>query len=246
MNLIRHALCSIVEGNSVLGMQNAYGSSDMTKLVLSALAAVGIMAIGAPHAQAIPLHYDVGTGYTVDANSGSGLEMEWALASDLSSRAFTLDDGQSVTFKFFDIWTDETSVNADDTAPKSIKATLNFTVPDFYAVVGGNTVGVNFFGIIQAGLVIWDNPAPTFTALDRTFSVDLSDEAFNLGLFGLSEGECYGATVEATVKQISSFSPNTSAVPDSGATVLLLGLSLLAFEAYRRSVRPKLVKVKYN
>ncbi len=214
----------------------------MKKGVFSSLATACMIAIGTPFAQAIPLYYDVGAGSTVDANNGAGLEMEWMLKPGLSNTAFTLDNSQSFTFGFFDIWTDETAVNPDDTVSKSITATLNFTVPDIYAVVGGNTVGISFFGIVQAGRVIWDNPAPIFNALDRQFSIDLSDETFNLGFFGLNEGQRFGATVEATVTQISSYSPITNSVPvpDSGATVHLLGLSFLAVAAYRRSTRIKL------
>jgi hypothetical protein len=149
-----------------------------------------------------------------------------------------MNDGQSFTFRFFDIWTDETTVNDDDTFARPISATLNFSVPDFYAEIGGDTVGINFLGIIQAGQVIWDDPAPTFTAGDRKFTIDLSNETFNLGLFGLSGGQHFGASVDATVTQVSSYAPSpTTAVPDSGSTVLLLGLGLLAFEAYRRSMR---------
>jgi hypothetical protein len=214
----------------------------MTKVTLAALATTAIMAIAVPHADAIPLAYDIGTGSSVNANTGSGLELEWSLASNLSSQAFVLDDGQSFTFRFFDIWTDETSVNDDDTVSRPISATLNFSVPDFYAEIGGDTVGVSFLGIIQAGKVIWDDPAPTFTAGDRKFSIDLSNETFNLGLFGLNGGEHYGASVDATVTQIGSYAPSpTTAVPDSGGTVFLLGLSLLAFEAYRRSMRTSVV-----
>jgi hypothetical protein len=70
----------------------------------------------------------------------------------------------------------------------------------------------------------WNAPVSTFTLGDRVFCVSLNDAIFNLGLFGLSEGECYGATVKAKVKQISSTSP----VPDTGGTLLLLGLSVSA------------------
>jgi VPDSG-CTERM motif len=62
------------------------------------------------------------------------------------------------------------------------------------------------------------------TLPDRTFGVSLSDEQFNRGLFGLDEGEKYGAVVQATVKQIGS---SYVSVPDNGSTAMLVGLSLL-------------------
>jgi hypothetical protein len=95
--------------------------------------------------------------------------------------------------------------------------------------------GSILFGVLQWGQVVWETPAPEFTAPeDRVFSVTLSDEVFNLGLFGLNEGWCYGATVKATIKQIGS---SYYSVPDNGATATLLGLSLLAtVVAHRKKV----------
>ena len=212
----------------------------MRNTFLSTLAVLATLAIAVPTAHAIPLLYEIGSASTVEANTGSGLQLHWELDANLSSQGATLNDGDSFTFKFFDIWTDETSVDNDDKDPKSITATLNFDVPSFDAEVIGYTVGVSFLGIIQLGAIIWEDPAPNFTVGGRTFSVDLSNEIFNLGIFGLNEGEACGATISATVKQLSStgsiptpFPPQTQ-VPDSGATAMLLGFALLGITLYQR------------
>ena len=92
--------------------------------------------------------------------------------------------------------------------------------------------GSILWGLSEWGQVVWDSPAPMFTAPDnRIFQVALSDEIFNEGTFGLKEGKKYGATVTATVKQISS---TYVSVPDNGGTAMLLGLSLLVISAFRK------------
>ena len=208
----------------------------MRTLFLGTLAVLAASTLAVPTAHAIPLVYEIGSESTINANTGSGLQLHWEFDANLSSQAATLNDGDSFTFKFFDIWTDETSVDADDKDPKSITATLNFDVPSFDAAVIGSTVGVSFLGIIQLGAIIWEDPAPTFTVGNRTFAVDLSNEIFNLGIFGLNEGEACGATVSATVKQLSSSSTSfpSNPVPDSGATAVLLGFGLLGIALYQR------------
>jgi hypothetical protein len=193
-----------------------------------------LLAIAAPVGDGIALSYTV-SGGSVSANSGDGLIINTSLALPQVPFSFSLDDGQSETFAFFNIWTPETTVNADDRIARDISATLTFSDPLTNATVDGLTFGGSIlFGLLQWGQVVWETPAPQFTAPDgRIFKVTLSDEVFNLGLFGLNEGWCYGATVKATIKQIGS----SYSVPDNGATAMLLGLSLLATViAHRKKV----------
>ena len=188
---------------------------------------------------AVPTNYVIGSGSTVVANqdTNQGLSIETSLASGLTGTSFVLNDGQSQTFDFFNIWTNETSVNiGEDTQWVNISATLNFSDPLLGASVGGVTFGGWFFwglGIADWGEVVWDTPAPIFSVGDRSFQLTLSDETFNAGPWGLSAGETYGATVKATVTQLSS---SVAHVPDSGSTALLLGLALtgLGLAGYRR------------
>src|SRR5690606_4463159 len=143
---------------------------------------------------------------------------------NIAGHGFWLDDWEHETFAFFDIWTDETHVNSDDQTSREISATLIFSVPDAAATVEGRTVGASLLGSLQAGQVSWDGPAVIEVA-DRRFSVTLSDETFNLGLFGLNEGYKYGASVKATVKQLASWDPAISSVPTPSAA--LGGLALI-------------------
>ncbi|HEY5814392.1 MAG TPA: hypothetical protein VIT23_17265, partial [Terrimicrobiaceae bacterium] len=100
-------------------------------------------------------------------------------------------------------------------------ATLFFSDPLTSATIQGLTFGGSIlWGLSEWGEVVWNGPI-TVTAGGRIFSVELSNEQFNEGAFGL--GDC-GATVMATVKQIGTY----VAVPDNGTTAMLLGFSMMA------------------
>ena len=200
-----------------------------TKSVTVSCLAVALFAVALR--DAVALSYTV-SGGSVLANQGDGLIVNTSLSLPATPFTFNLIDGQSETFSFFKIWTDETTVNSDDEVEKSISATLYFSDPLTQATVGGVTLGGSIlWGLSQWGQVVWNSP-PTFTAPDnRIFQVALSDEIFNEGHFGLDESQRYGAIVTATVKQIGSTSVS---VPDNGATAMLLGLSLLAISVFRK------------
>jgi VPDSG-CTERM motif len=200
------------------------------KSLLPILAAVVLFAV-IPKASAIPMTYEIGNGSIVTGSSSDpGLVIKTSIVSGFENIAFALDDGQSKTFNFFKIWTDEADVGDDDIFKNKqvITASLDFDVPDEALSLSGHTFGVS--GLLQSGKIEWTGPA-TFTVGDRTFSIALSNEEFNKGLWGLNEGEKYGAYVEATVKQISS---SRVSVPDHGSTAMLLGLAFLSFAFIRR------------
>jgi protein with PEP-CTERM/exosortase system signal len=169
---------------------------------------------------AIRLNYQMGTGSTIDGNFiDPGLVIKTSLVNDKEIN-FSLEDWESWTFDFFNIWTEEGIINdGEDTISKPITATLNFNVPGESFSLKGSTVGVS--GILQFGKVKWGSPL-RISAADRSFLLSLSDEEFSKGLFGLKEKE--KATVKATVKQISS----EFSVPDNGSTAMLLGLGFLS------------------
>jgi hypothetical protein len=179
--------------------------------------------------------YDVGTGSSVTAYTGSldGLTISTTLNPTLPTISFTLDDLQSFTFDFFNISTPEGSVEADDKKDQPITAVLNFSTPSTSATITGQTdaTTTGFLGRIEEGHVIWDGPE-TITLGDREFEVTLSDEIFNRGpLFGLGNK---GATVEATVEQLASFSTRSVSAPDASSTMALLGGALCALAGLKR------------
>jgi hypothetical protein len=153
----------------------------------------------------------------------TGLIIQTSLNLPATPFTFSLNDGESKSFKFFDIWTPETTVNPDDEIARAISATLSFSDPVTNATIGGITVGGSLlWGLTQWGEVKWNNLDPLNVG-GRIFRISLTDEVFNEGVFGLKDGPYYGATVKATVEQIGTH----SAVPDGGSTAMLLGLSLL-------------------
>jgi hypothetical protein len=189
---------------------------------LQRFALPAILACALASSVALATPYEIGNGSSVSANTGDGLIIGTALVNGLSNVAFNLNDGQSTTFNFFKIWTPETDVGKDDKKPIAISATLDFDNPlDTGANVTGVTFGGSFF--VQWGEVVWSAPVIVSSG-GISFKVSLSNETFNGGLFGLNEGPCDGAIVQATVTQLCSDVP--SRVPDSGSTIAFLGLAL--------------------
>ncbi len=202
----------------------------VNRLVAAAL----LSAVLAPVALAVPKYYEISGGSITGNVSDPGLVVNTSLAPGLPGTSFTLNDGQSNTFNFFNIWTNETTVNADDLVAMNISATLNFADPATGATVNGVTFGGSIiFGLVQWGQIQWNGPT-TITLGDRQFSLALSDEIFNPGLFGLGNGPGCGAMVKAKVTQIFSNTPNGVSVPDQGNTAMLLGAAVIGCAVFAR------------
>lgn len=198
----------------------------------TAAAALTVALAVVPRAAAIPLHYEISGGSVSALSSDPGLVVSTSIASGLSGTDFTLDDGEnSGWFSVFKIWTNETHVNGDDLLYTPITATLMFSDPVANANVTGVTFGASIlWGAGQWGRVEWDGPAWVVLG-DRTFSVRLSDETFNAGIFGLDEGKKHGAVVKAKITQYSS---TPTPVPDAASSIVLLGLGLVTVGLVRR------------
>jgi hypothetical protein len=196
----------------------------------------------APSASATPEYYELSGGSVTANSSEPGLVINTSVLPSVAGTSFTLDDGNSSTFAFFDIWTDETSINPDDKLGYAISATLNFVDPLTGATVNGVTIGGAFMqGLSQWGQVTWNGPVMVNIPGDRAFNITLSDETFNWGFGGLNEGMMCGATVSATITQVSSTTPEAGRpgdVPDKGNSLALFGAALCAVALARcKSVR---------
>jgi hypothetical protein len=195
----------------------------LSRLLTTLLASTSLLVLAPP---LFATDYVI-SGGSVTANpahpDNAGLEINTQVNSGIAGLDFSLTDGGTITFPFFDIWTPEGSIQGDDLTPVPISATLNFSLPS----IGANLSGVTFGGsivIVQWGKVEWGSPVIVTTG-DREFEVSLSDEIFNLGVFGLGK---HGATVNATVRQISS------RVPDIANTFALFMAGLVGLAVLRR------------
>ncbi len=225
---------------------NRFTQYPMNKTQLT-LALTTSLTLVAGTASAVIRNYEIGDSSAVVANSEDpGLVIQSSVVSGLENTAFLLDDGQSQTIGFFNIWTDEGTVNSDDKNPRSIVARLDFSVPDEDAVFTGVTFGGKISWLLilnqEYATVQWDGPVTLDIPGDREFTVSLSDEVFNQGLFALGG---VGATVDATITQLSS---EAASVPDSGSTLVLMGAGLLTlagvFAVRSVSTRPVLARVR--
>lgn len=204
-------------------------TSRLRSMLLAGIAAGG-MALATAPAQAIPF---VGS-FEVHANSGSGLEIEtWSYNGGNLNLDLTLGTW-SGWIKLFDIWTNETDVGDDDTEPKPISVVFSFTTPEILGSGTGTTVGGSFLGITEWGEVTWDNPATLTFGDGGKLLVELTNNNFNQGLFGLAEGPKHGATIEGRFKLVSA----PVSVPEPASLALFsLGLIGLALAHRRRAVR---------
>ena len=217
-------------------MSNA-SSQSKTKPVLLA---VSLWLLLAPGGFAVSMHYQIGSGSVTADTAEPGLVISTAVKPTLPGTEFTLNDGGSFTFAFFDIWTNEPAINADDKVASPISATLNFIDPFTGATVNGITVGGKWeAGLTQWGQLTWNGPITVTIPNSRTFTISLTDATFNYGFGGLNEGAICGATVSATVTQLSSQAPPEERppqpVPEGGKTAFLLGTGLVGLRLLARN-----------
>jgi hypothetical protein len=172
--------------------------------------------------------------FTLDgpAFSDPGLVIETDPAQgDPRPFTFDIEVGDTWTIPLFWIWTDETTVNADDTATSLIEVLFDLVLPDAGAGVaaGGSQGQRQFFGLVQLGSVTWNNPYDILFGNGGILRVSLTDATFNSGLFGLNEGRDGAAKVSASFEYVQAPAP----IPLPAAGFLLLG-GMGALVALRR------------
>ena len=164
--------------------------------------------------------------YTISSNSGTGLIVNTSKVGDLGT-GFSLDNvGDSYSYTpLFKIWTPESDVGADDLVAKPISVAFSFLSPEsFGGNVNGGTVGQSqLWGIVQNGLVSWDNLGVQTFAFGNggQLQVKLDNYVqFGNGLFGLTDKK---GKVGATFTLLSNSAPGgAGGVPEPANWAMMI------------------------
>ncbi len=214
----------------------------MTRKFLTAIAAAAGVALAATSANATVFagHWELSQLDTADP----GLVLNtWTFPGGPD---FSVDLGaQDPDYvDLFKLYTDETHINADDTATSAIQLKFFFDTPannDGPVVVDGGTKGYTFLGIFQGGvltwanggqgLLTWGNGEPGLIEPGR-MTLTVNGGKFNEGIFGVHEGKKHGLVV--TAKFDWDNDPVFGAVPEPATWALMIGGFGMAGGALRR------------
>jgi hypothetical protein len=194
------------------------GNIKMKKLLVLLCAMMLVFTI-ARSASAIPIDFDIASNSSVTLSNVSTwgfTSISADIVTGLGEELFSLDDGESYTFDFFEIAVDGIGFgNAD------VNATLAFDNPPGLAVTGNGSGGwITFYGFISGGYLKWTN-MPQILTLSNGDYFDVSFE--NVEIIGFGNTTTVTATVTA----------HAAPVPEP-ATVMLVGAGLLGMITFGR------------
>jgi len=188
---------------------------------------------------------------TVNAvSSDPGLVVKTDVLGPIS---LNLQNNVSQTVDLFRIWTDESYVNLDDIWDSSASVTFTFDVPSpqFGGNVNGTTSGawrLNWRNPSYGEIGDWDDPLVLGfgPSGDGILEISLSEEVFNEGPYGWSQGspgqltpgKQYGANVQAEFLMTQTPSVGQITAVPVPATIGLFGFGLAGLGAvmrYRRT-----------
>ncbi|VVS91097.1 PEP-CTERM sorting domain-containing protein [Desulfoluna spongiiphila] len=201
---------------------------------------IAALLIACGSAYATPYTFEMGGESSIDVTKTTqGLSMWTDIYQSVSSQAFLLDVGDSFTFKFARMGTDESWVNEDDLKPMEVTAYLDFDMPDITQDISGESTGFSGkFEFNQGWQVIWDDPVYVGFGDGGRFAIELSDATFSSSMWTGPHGPCWSegdADIFATVTLEAAPSPTTAPVPEPATAVLLgLGVGLLGVTRLKR------------
>lgn len=208
---------------------------------MAALAVAGGLALGASQAQATQF---VGSWSLEYLNADPGLVLQVQPINPTFNFALSPDDPNTAqneelkTLSLFKLYTNETSVNADDLIASPIKLTFNFSAPTPNTVdpITGVTSGYSeFFGYIQGGKLTWANNGVTQlhfgNGLTGLMTIKVNGGEYNEGGFWSTDE---GISEALTVKAKFDWDRDATAVPEPATWALMLGGFGLAGTALRR------------
>ncbi len=141
---------------------------------------------------------------------------------DIDDVNFTLNDGESYTFDFFEIIVG--GFFGGGTA--TVEATLAFDNPASASSGTGSGNWFTFLGIVSSGSLAWTvQPDPVVLSTGEYFEIEFSD----IQDFGIGNSAMVDATITAHGAPVIEPAP----IPES-ATMLLLGSGLMGLAGFRR------------
>ncbi|MEW6264863.1 MAG: VPLPA-CTERM sorting domain-containing protein [Thermodesulfobacteriota bacterium] len=175
--------------------------------------------------------FDLGGGSYMDgaAFSDPGLVMQYSLNPNLDSLIYGLNNGESVSFWFATLWTNEDFVNDDDRVPQAINAYVDFDNPDLVAHLQGSTVAFTaWWGFQDGWSLTWNGSQTISFGSGGQFTISLSN------VRTIDWAICDPVGTSANI--YATLTLNSTPVPLPGA-VWLLGSGVIALVGFRRRLK---------